>query len=65
MPLWAIYGSEDVRPRWPMDQVVALAPYGRMESIDGAGHWPWLTQPRDTTAIIGAFSRGLLSPDPD
>ncbi|HYI67340.1 MAG TPA: alpha/beta fold hydrolase [Candidatus Limnocylindrales bacterium] len=54
-PLWAIYGSEDVRPRWPMDQIVALVPQGRMEVIHGAGHWPWLTHPGETVAIIDEF----------
>jgi proline iminopeptidase len=60
-PLWAVYGSEDVRPRWPMDQVVALVPHGRMEVIHGAGHWPWRTHPRETVAIIEAFLGGASS----
>lgn len=55
--LQAVYGSEDVRPRWPMDQLTALVPSGRMDVIDGAGHWPWLTHPRQTIAIIEAFLR--------
>lgn len=54
-PLWAIYGSDDVRPRWPMDQIVALVPHARMDVIHGAGHWPWLTHPHETSAIIQAF----------
>jgi proline iminopeptidase len=54
-PLWAMYGSEDVRPRWPMDQVVALVSHGRMAVIDEAGHWPWLTHPRETVAITEGF----------
>lgn len=60
VPFEAIYGSEDVRPRWPMEQIVALLPDGRMTVIDGAGHWPWLTHPRETRAAISAFLRRIV-----
>lgn len=57
-PVLAISGSEDVRPRWPMEQVVRLLPDGRMVVVDGAGHWPWVTHPTQTLEATGHFLRG-------
>ena len=42
-PYLAISGSEDVRPSWPVEQLVRLLPGGELVVIDGAGHCPWWT----------------------
>jgi proline iminopeptidase len=43
VPSIAIVGTEDVRPAWPVEQLAALAPHGRVEVFQGAGHYPWWT----------------------
>lgn len=46
-PYLAVVGSEDGRPSWPVEQVVALVPDGRLALITGAGHCPWWTHPNE------------------
>jgi proline iminopeptidase len=60
VPFQAVYGSEDVRPNWPNEQLAGLVPDGRMTVIEGAGHWPWLTHPRETVAITRGFLERVL-----
>lgn len=43
MPYVAIIGGDDIRPSWPAEQVATLMPRGRVELIEGAGHFPWWT----------------------
>lgn len=43
----AMVGSEEMRPSWPVEQVVALVPDGRLVVISGAGHCPWWTHPEE------------------
>ncbi|GDY11421.1 hypothetical protein LBMAG53_02980 [Planctomycetota bacterium] len=44
-PTVMLYGSDDIRPAWPAQQVACLLPHGRFIAIPGAGHHPWLRQP--------------------
>jgi proline iminopeptidase len=43
VPMLAIAGSEDIRPVWPVLQIVNLMPNARFELLEGAGHDLWLT----------------------
>jgi proline iminopeptidase len=43
IPTLAVYGSDDIRPSWPVEQVANLLPRARFELIEGAGHYLWLT----------------------
>lgn len=60
IPVLAIHGSEDVRPRWPAEQVIQLLLDGRMVVVEGAGHWPWVTHPMQTQEAGGLFLQSLL-----
>ena len=40
VPLLVICGGEDIRPSWPVQQVVGLLPDARFELLDGAQHCP-------------------------
>jgi proline iminopeptidase len=55
MPMLAVYGSDDIRPSWPVEQVAALMPNGRFEMIEGAGHVLWLTHADDVRSRLRAF----------
>ena len=63
VPLLAICGSEDIRPSWPVQQVVGALPDARFELIDGAQHCLWLTHPDELRSRLRGFLGGL-QPDP-
>jgi proline iminopeptidase len=54
-PVLVIYGSEDIRPSWPVEQVANLLPNGRFEMIDGAGHHIWLTHAGEMRESLCTF----------
>jgi proline iminopeptidase len=54
-PVLVIYGSEDIRPGWPVEQVANLLPNGRFEMIDGAGHSLWLTHAEAMRSCLRSF----------
>jgi proline iminopeptidase len=56
VPTLIVHGTEDPRPAWAVDELVAALPRSRMVLLEGAGHLPWVEQP-------GAFAeavRGFL-----
>lgn len=55
VPMLALSGSEDIRPVWPVLQLVNLLPYARLEMIEGAGHTMWLTHPDELRSRLRAF----------
>lgn len=59
VPTLVVYGSEDIRPSWPMEQVAALLPNARFELIAGAQHHIELTQPEELRALLRDFLLGL------
>lgn len=61
VPVLALYGSKDVRPSWPIQQLAHLIPAARCEAIIGAGHCPWLTHADDVRFQLRAFLRDLSS----
>lgn len=44
LPATYVFGSEDIRPTWPTQQLAALLPNGEYSEIVGAAHSIWLTQ---------------------
>jgi proline iminopeptidase len=55
VPVLALYGSEDVRPSWPTQQLVHLLPNARYEVVEGAAHCLWLTHADDMRSRLRAF----------
>ncbi len=62
VPMLAVYGSEDIRPSWPVEQIVHLMPNARYELIEGAGHCVWLTHAPELRSLLGAFLREVSRP---
>ena len=60
-PLLAVAGSEDIRPDWPVRQVVALLPHARFESIAGAQHCQWLTHPSERQRLMREYVQERLA----
>ncbi len=41
--LWTIvYGRQDIRPSWPVEQLAQLLPNARLEFLENAHHQIWL-----------------------
>ncbi|MBI5095087.1 MAG: alpha/beta hydrolase [Candidatus Hydrogenedentes bacterium] len=43
VPALFVYGENDIRPSWPVEQLAQLLPYGQFVLISGAAHVIWLT----------------------
>lgn len=60
-PVLAVYGSEDIRPSWPVEQLVNLMPNARFELIEGAGHNIWLTHADRLQSLLRTFLERRLT----
>jgi RimJ/RimL family protein N-acetyltransferase len=61
--LLAVSGTEDVRPNWPVEQLVHLMEDARMETIGGAGHCPWLTHGAQLRCRLRTFLHDVATSD--
>lgn len=52
-------GEADPRPRWARAQVAELIPNARHQTIEGAGHDPWVEQPEATARALRQFLSGM------
>jgi proline iminopeptidase len=55
VPMLAVQGSDDIRPNWPVEQLVHLMPRAELEIIDGAGHYLWLTHAAQLRERVRVF----------
>jgi proline iminopeptidase len=60
VPSLVLYGSDDIRPAWPVEQFANLVPKGRFEMIAGAGHHLELTEPEALKDLLRAFLAELF-----
>lgn len=51
-PLRAVSGEADIRPIWPVEQLVATLPDAQLEVIPGAPHDFWYTHPAELGEIL-------------
>jgi proline iminopeptidase len=52
VPLRAVHGEMDVRPVWPVEQLTALTPDGRLQIVPGAPHDLWYTHPKELGVVL-------------
>ncbi len=55
VPARFIYGSDDIRPSWPVEQVAALMPVADFISIDGGDHFCYRSHPDEVRRAIESF----------
>jgi proline iminopeptidase len=55
VPMVAVHGDADIRPDWPVRQLVNLMPNARFELIEGAQHFLWLTHADQLRSVLRAF----------
>lgn len=58
-PFLAIQGGKDIRPSWPVEQLVNLLPNASLVMLPDAGHNLWLTHGDTLGTMINAFLDGL------
>ena len=57
VPFAFIYGSQDIRPSWPTQQLAHLIPNANYIEIKGAAHCIWLTHPQELKReLLGAIA---------
>lgn len=61
VPALVVVASNDIRPRWPNEQIAQLLPKGRLEVIEGAGHNLWLSHAPALQQLLHTYL-GTLSP---
>lgn len=59
IPVSFIYGSEDIRPSWAVEQIAHLLPNGEYHEIQGAEHVIWLTHAERLKAQLRLFIRQI------
>ncbi|MET9021187.1 alpha/beta hydrolase [Actinopolymorpha sp. NPDC004070] len=52
VPFRAVHGETDVRPVWPVEQLVAALPDAQLRIVSGAPHDLWYTHPDELGAVL-------------
>lgn len=52
VPLTALRGDADPRPREPVERLVRAVPRARLAEIPGAGHFPWTERPAAVREVL-------------
>ena len=55
IPALFLYGTQDIRPSWPVEQVAQLMPNADFILVDDAPHVLWLTQTETVQHHLRAF----------
>lgn len=58
-PALFVYGDQDIRPSWPMEQVAELLPNASFHMIAGADHHLWVTHAETLRGVLRAYVEEL------
>lgn len=58
-PAIFIYGENDIRPSWPVEQVAHLLPNARFHLIGGADHYLWTSHAEPMKILLREFTDSL------
>ena len=61
IPAFFLYGEQDIRPSWPVEQVAALMPRARFVMVPDAPHLLWSTQSEAMQTHLRTFLREHLT----
>jgi proline iminopeptidase len=62
-PTLFLYGEQDIRPSWPIEQVAQLLPNASFQMIAGADHHIWVTYPEEMQAPLRDFVEQIAQVD--
>ncbi|MEW6737902.1 MAG: alpha/beta hydrolase [Acidobacteriota bacterium] len=60
-PALFLYGDQDIRPSWPIEQVANLLCNARLKILQGANHYIWSTHAQEMKVLLQNFIAGLIS----
>jgi proline iminopeptidase len=60
-PMLAVCGGEDIRPSWPVEQLVHLIPNAGIAMLPEAGHYLWLTHADSLRTVMRGFLRSVIA----
>jgi proline iminopeptidase len=55
VPALFVYGDEDIRPSWSVEQVANLMPNARFEFVEGAEHVIWFSHSNELKSLLRNF----------
>ncbi|MCR8981424.1 alpha/beta fold hydrolase [Brevibacillus laterosporus] len=58
-PSYFLYGDEDIRPSWPIQQIAHLIKDAQLHCIKGAGHYIWLQKPDSLQELLKGFVKQI------
>jgi len=61
-PVIFLYGSNDIRSSWPIEQIANLVKDSHFIMIQGADHYPWMTHPDTIKEYIHLFLKLFEAP---
>ena len=62
-PALFLYGEQDIRPSWPVEQVAQLLPDASFEMIPGADHHIWVTHAEELQGTLRHFVQQITKAD--
>jgi proline iminopeptidase len=63
-PALFVYGDQDIRPSWPMEQVAQLLPNASFRMILGADHHIWVTHAEELREALRGFVKQIAEGHP-
>jgi proline iminopeptidase len=60
IPALFVYGTRDIRPGWPVEQVAHLMPDARFELMEGAEHVIWFSHPNELRSLLRNFVDDII-----
>jgi proline iminopeptidase len=54
-PALFLYGDQDIRPSWPVEQIAQLLPNASLSMIEGADHHIWVTHGGEIRGLLRSF----------
>ena len=58
-PALFVYGDQDIRPSWPVEQVAELLPNASFQMIMGADHHIWVHHAEELREALRAFAKQI------
>jgi proline iminopeptidase len=59
IPILYVYGRNDIRPSWPVEQISNLTPNKKFEYIDNAEHYIWFSHYHEMKNILRDYLSGI------
>lgn len=62
-PTLFVYGEQDIRPSWPVEQLAQLLPHASFQLIRGAEHHIWITHAEELREVLRHFVQECADAD--